>query len=286
MKKIFAILALMGVVATGAAQNTIKAGLYDKHGLVLAEVEPVMVNVTLRVVKEQFKPGKYARYAQKCLGTDATYLESSSIELVDARLALGEVEKPAVKMEAPSNVLPLPSNVMSKEYNGDEEQAAATAELIFSLRKSRLDLITGEAGENVFGAGLKAALDEIARLEKEYLEMFYGTTIITEEIHTFNIAITPDKSEYVVCRFNEDLGVVEANDLSGKPIVLKVQTEAHKEYPEVTQVKPKGLFATAKEYHFIPKSKCLLINETSLLDTLEFVSELYGKKIEPAAPAK
>jgi hypothetical protein len=35
-----------------------------------------------------------------------------------------------------------------------EEQAAATAEMIFSLRKHRLDLITGEAGENVFGGGL------------------------------------------------------------------------------------------------------------------------------------
>ena len=284
MKKIFAILALMGVVATGAAQNMTKVGLYDKQGLVLAEAEPIMVNVTLRVVKEQFTPGIYARYAQKCLGTDATYLASSSVELVDARLAFGAVEKPAPKVDAPSNVLPLPSNVMSKDYNGDAEQAAATAELIFSLRKHRLELITGEAGENVFGAGLKAALDEIARLEKEYLEMFYGTTTVTEEVHTFNIAITPDKSEYAVCRFNEDLGVVEVNDLSGKPIVLKVVTEPHKDYPEITQVKPKGLFAKAKEYYFVPQCKCLLINETELLDSLEFTSTNYAKKIEPVEP--
>ena len=285
MKKIFAILALMGVVATGAAQNIVKAGLYDKHGLVQAEVEPIMVNVTLRVVKEQFTPGKYARYAQKCLGTDATYLASSSVELVDARLAFGAVEKQAPKVEVSSNELPLSSNVMSKDHLGDAEQAAATAELIFSLRKSRLDLITGEAGENVFGAGLKAALDEIARLEKEYLEMFYGATTVTEEIHTFNIAITPDKSEYAVCRFNEDLGVVEASNLSGKPIVVKIETEAHKDYPEVTQAK-KGLFTPAKEYYSVPQSKCLLINDAELLDTLEFASTNYAKKVEPATPAK
>jgi hypothetical protein len=283
MKKIFAILALMGVVATGAAQNTIKAGLYDKHGLVLAEVEPVMVNVTLRVVKEQFKPGKYARYAQKCLGTDATYLESSSIELVDARLALGEVEKPAVKMEASSKVLPLPSNVMSKEYNGDEEQAAATAELIFSLRKSRLDLITGEAGENVFGAGLKAALDEIARLEKEYLDMFYGGEVITEEIHTFNITITPDKNEYMVCRFSDKVGIVEVDDLSGKPIVVKVETEKHKEYPQLLPLGPKD--KVSAEYIIVPQSKCSLIGEATLMDSVEFASQMYGKRVT-ALPIK
>ena len=68
MKKIFAILALIGIATVGVAQN-IKAGLYDKQGnAVVVEAEPITVNVTLRVATEQFKPGVYARYAQKYLG--------------------------------------------------------------------------------------------------------------------------------------------------------------------------------------------------------------------------
>ena len=282
MKKIFAIVALMGVVATAAAQDITKAGLYDKNGLVKADENHVMVNVTLRVAVEKFTPGKYARYAQECLCAEVTCTEKTTIKLVDARLALGEVAKPAAKIEMPSQELPLPSNVFSTEYN-DAEQAAQTAKLIFSLRQHRLELITGEAGENVFGAGLKAALDEIARLEKECLEMFYGKTTVTEEIHTFNIAVTPDKAEYAVCRFNENKGVVEANDLSGKPIVLKVETSEYKSADASAEGKSKGLFSKVC-YYYVPQLKCLLISETELLDTLNFASQLFAKNLqEPQA---
>ena len=45
MKKIFAILALVGAVAVGSAQNVAKPGLYDKYGnVVVAEDAPVVVS--------------------------------------------------------------------------------------------------------------------------------------------------------------------------------------------------------------------------------------------------
>ena len=92
MKKIFAILALVGIATVGVAQN-IKAGLYDKQGnAVVVETEPIVVNVTLRVATEHFTPGVYARYAQKYLGKRATLSEYSSLELVDAKLTLGQAE--------------------------------------------------------------------------------------------------------------------------------------------------------------------------------------------------
>lgn len=284
MRKFLAILTLVSVVATSAAQNITKAGLYDSKGnAVVTEVEPVVVSVTLRVSHAHFTPGIYARYAQKYLGKRATLSEYSSVEFVDGRLALGAAEKVASTIEVPTYALPLPSNKVSATMLTTEEQAAATAELIFSLRKHRLDLITGEAGENVFGAGLEAALNEIARLEKEYLDMFYGGEVVTEQIHTFNIEITPDKNEYVVCRFNDKVGVVEVDDLSGKPIVVKVETEQHKEYQQLKPLGPKD--KVSAEYLIIPQSKCLLIGEATLLDSVEFVSPLYGK-IVTALPIK
>ena len=277
MKKIFAILALVGIATTGVAQN-IKAGLYDKQGnAVVVEAEPSVVNVTLRVATEHFNPGVYARYAQKYLGKRATLSEYSTVELVDGRLALGAVAKPAVEVAEEPYTLPLPLNRVSAMAQTTEEQAAATAEMIFSLRKHRLDLITGEAGENVFGAGLKAALDEIARMEKQCLDMFYGSKTTTEEIHTFNIAITPDKNEYMVCRFSDDAGVVAADDLSGKPIVLKVETAPHKEYSQLQPLGPKD--KVSAEYLIVPQSKCSLVGEATLLDTLLFASPLYGKSV-------
>ncbi len=283
MKKIFAILALVGIATVGVAQN-IKAGLYDKQGnAVIVEAEPIVVNVTLRVATEHFKPGVYARYAQKYLGKRATLSEYSSLELVDACLALGSAEKVSPQVEQEPYSLPLPINRTSATVQTNEEHAAATAEMIFSLRKHRIDLITGEAGENVFGAGLKAALDEIARIEKECLDMFYGSKTTTEQTHTFNITLSPDKTEYLVCRFSDDAGVVAVDDLSGKPIVLKVETAPHKEYSQLQPLGPKD--KVSAEYLIVPQSKCSLIIGAELKGVVEFASLQNGKTVT-ALPIK
>jgi hypothetical protein len=283
MKRIFAILALVALTPMSNAQ-TIKAGLYDSKGVaVVAEAEPVVVNVTLRVATEQFTPGIYARYAQKYLGKRATLSEYSSIELIDGRLALGAAEKVAPKVEQEPYTLPLSTNRLNGTAQTTEEQAAATAELIFSLRKHRLDLITGEAGENVFGAGLKAALDEIARMEREYLDMFYGSKSVSEQLYTFNVTITPDKNEYMVCRFSDKVGIVPIDDLSGRPIVVKVETAKHKEYAELKPLGPKD--KVSADYLIVPQSKCSLVAEATLMDTLDFASSLYGKSVT-ALPIK
>lgn len=278
MKRFLAILTIMAVAMTATAQKITKAGLYYKGGEAVAtEVEPMVINVTLHVATEHFTPGVYARYAQKYLGKRATLSEYSTVELVDGRLALGAVAKPAVQVAEEPYTLPLPLNRVSATAQTTEEQAAATAEMIFSLRKHRLDLITGEAGENVFGAGLKSALEEIARIEKECLDMFYGAKTTAEQVHTFNVTITPDKNEYMVCRFSDKAGVVEADDLSGMPIVLKVETEKHKEYPQSQPLGPKD--KVSAEYIIVPQSKCSLVGEATLLDTLLFASSLYGKGV-------
>lgn len=283
MKKFVAILAFATIAISGVAQNITKAGLYDIMGEdVVSAKTPTVVNVTLRVVKTHFTPGVYARYAQDCLGEQVPVTERTTIELSDCRLALGEVKKalPVVQTEAEMPSLPL--NKLSASHREPAEAASATAEMIFSLRKSRLDLITGEAGENVFGAGLKAALDEIARLEKNYLEMFYGTTTVVEEVHTFNVALTSANMEYTVCRFNEKEGVVALDDLSGKPIVIKVTTEKiadpYQTYPVLQQPKGKNTWFT-KEYFVVPQSKCELIGAATLMDSISFASPLFGEKV-------
>ena len=145
MKKIFAILALVSVVATGVSQNITKAGLYDSKGdLVEQATEPIVLSVTLRVATESFTPGIYARYAQKYLGQRATLSNHSTIELLDGALALGASKSEPVQVEVEDAEIPLSLNKMSSEAKTDDEQAAATANLIFSLRKHRLELITGD----------------------------------------------------------------------------------------------------------------------------------------------
>ena len=104
---------------------------------------------------------------------------------------------------------------------------------IFSLRRHRIELITGEAGENVFGEGLKAALAEIERLEQSYLELFLGKRVVTTETRRYVVYPQSDKKQYIVCRFSAAAGLLPESDLSGDMVLL--------------QIEPSGNTATAVE---------------------------------------
>ena len=257
MKKIFAILALVGIATVGVAQN-IKAGLYDKQGnAVVVEAEPIVVNVTLRVATEHFTPGVYARYAQKYLGKRATLSEYSSLELVDAKLTLGQAEELAPKVEQESYTLPLPLNRTSATAQTTEEQAAATADMIFSLRKHRLDLITGEAGENVFGEGLKSALDEIARLEQAYLELFLGKKVVTTYTHRVAMPMSASSQAYAVAKISSSKGILAAASQEGEAITLNVTPSNKARLSSITEVDPKD--KTAIQVRIADPATCVVM---------------------------
>ena len=135
--------------------------------------------------------GPYARYAQKYLGVRAPLTDKTTWSIAGARIALAgddafgaaapaadasRVVSHAASDEAFAALQP---DKTSATVYSLEDAARMAAEQIFSLRRHRLELITGEAGENVFGEGLNAALAEIERLEQSYLELFLGKQIVS-----------------------------------------------------------------------------------------------------------
>lgn len=106
-----------------------------------------------------------------------------------------------------------------------EEAAAEAARTLFTLRKRRFDLVTGEAGENVYGAGMQAALDEMKRMEEEYIALFLGKRTVRQETKTFEVVPESGKNTSIVCRFNETAGLLPAGDLTGRPIVIELTPE-------------------------------------------------------------
>lgn len=119
----------------------------------------------------------------------------------------------------------LPVNRTSAVEKSTEQMAADAANAIFTLRKRRFDLVTGETGENVFGAGLSAALKEMDRIESEYLALFIGKRYTQRIVKTFSV-LPSDKGTAIVCRFSPTKGVVPDTDLSGRPIVIEMTAEA------------------------------------------------------------
>lgn len=102
-----------------------------------------------------------------------------------------------------------------------EQQAENTASILLELREGRHMILTGEA--NVFPQD-RAAVDEISRLEDEYISLFIGKS--AREKKTFRFFMIPTSEMLgqptVLFRFSSVAGVVDATDLSGRPVVVEM----------------------------------------------------------------
>lgn len=105
-----------------------------------------------------------------------------------------------------------------------EKKAEEAANFIYKIRKRRAKLVDGEYDKFYEGKALKTALKEIARIEEEYLSLFIGKKYI--EDYTYVMEFTPNninrKIPNVLCRFSPDEGILDSDDMNGKPVLLKI----------------------------------------------------------------
>lgn len=132
-----------------------------------------------------------------------------------------------------------------------DKRAEETASLIFKLRQKRIDIITGETDATYSGEAMGAALAEIARLEEEYLSMFLGKTTVTNLTQTFDVVPEAggNKLMYVAFRI-ADQGLVPANNVGGRPVVVELEPEKMSSLPsDNAAVSSKG-----KIYFRVPRT--------------------------------
>jgi len=103
------------------------------------------------------------------------------------------------------------------------EQAEHTARILLELREGRHLILTGEA--TVFPQD-KAAIDEINRLEHQYISLFAGKSYTSEV--KFDFSFVPDpgmkNKPVVIFRFSGDKGVLDESDLTGRPVVVEMMS--------------------------------------------------------------
>ena len=133
-----------------------------------------------------------------------------------------------------------------------EQRAAETAEMILKLRKQRLQIVTGDTDATYSGEAMGAAIAEITRLEEEYMMLFAGYSEYQTQKMRFEVI--PDAANesnmYVAFRLSDTAGLVPADNLSGKPIVMEIVPQAFAE-PQMAS----GVVSNAKEvqvYYRIP----------------------------------
>ena len=271
MKRIISLMSL-AVLACGAAtaQNTpYKAvvGTYiDASGALAVSDPSTSVAVDLIVEKVQTVVGPYARYAQKFLNMRGSLVDKTVYSLKGVKLAVtggedviadavpaAEVTETSYMGSASEFAKVLPDR-MSATAVSEEEAAANAAQAIFSIRKHRMDLITGEAGENVFGAGLKDALAALDAAEQEYLELFFGKRVVTTSVERVVIPMVEGVQSYAVARISSSAGVVAADAKDGDAVTLEVAPSGRARLSSIVEADPKS--KTAVKVRVADPSTC------------------------------
>lgn len=114
-------------------------------------------------------------------------------------------------------------NVVEKS---PDRKAADAASVIFSLREKRQQIATGDTDATFSGEALQAAIDEITRLEAQYLSLFYGISDISIEIKSFDVTPLPDRKDqrYTAFRISQQ-GLQPASATEGKAVTVEFATE-------------------------------------------------------------
>lgn len=110
---------------------------------------------------------------------------------------------------------------------GPETKAAEAAARVLECRQAKFHMASGLLDEMPpDGAAYRISLDELERMEKDFLSLFTGRVTHSTKVFSFDFipSVQALKGE-VVFRFSEEKGVLPASDLSGKPVMLKVEIE-------------------------------------------------------------
>ena len=131
-----------------------------------------------------------------------------------------------------------------------EKKAAETADMILKLRKQRLQIVTGDTDATYSGEAMGAAIEELTRLEKEYMTLFIGYS--ERQRQTMNFDVIPDPSResqrYVAFRLSDASGLVPADNISGRPIVIEFIPGEFQQLPEPVELDPKKTPAVLSYY--------------------------------------
>jgi len=126
--------------------------------------------------------------------------------------------------------VPITKKIVQVKDADDKAREAAT--LITKLRKRRAKMVSWQyANVNPSGDAMRTSLNEMKRIESEYLSLFIGKTIVEKERKVFYI--TPQANQKTmqaeICRFDDTCGIVSPGKQAGKSVYLKLNTLTDKQ---------------------------------------------------------
>ncbi len=244
-----------------AVQETFYAGPYARYAEKYLGIKPRMKDETT-VQLTQLRMAPYVEADQACryslaaskAGLNPSVFKLSSAGLVtfaDAKFADESVWRFPVETQGDFSGKGVSSNLTSESatlYRNEkkesaynkvsvqqsmvvektlEQKAAETARMILQLRDQRLRIVTGDTDATYSGEAMGAAIEELSRLEKEYMTLFIGYSDFQTQKMRFDVIPERgrDNQMYIAFRVSDAKGLAPADEISGKPVVMEITAQ-------------------------------------------------------------
>ena len=151
-----------------------------------------------------------SQFSAKDLGSDEYYMVQS--DTAYKRLSID------------SSFVRVPYVVEKKKRLTIDQLAERAAKRLMEMREGKHLILTGEA--NVFPQS-DAAIIEMNRLEKEYMELFTGKTIRQKVVYSYNIIPNRESNnkQIALFQFSDVTGPVNGTGKGGTPVTLEILPE-------------------------------------------------------------
>ncbi|MDR0725963.1 MAG: DUF4831 family protein, partial [Prevotellaceae bacterium] len=146
------------------------------------------------------------------------------------------------RIKTDSGFVSVPFQQSIVEKKDIQSRAEEAAKFLFNLRKRRFELITGDVDHAFSGSSLNDALNEINRLEREYLSLFIGKHLVESRICNFYVSPEKaiDKKSYPVFYFSEADGALSESTRTSVSFTLLVSPLGKINYVEGVKTKIKA----------------------------------------------
>lgn len=152
------------------------------------------------------------------------------------------------------------------------KMAEIAAKQIYHIRESRTNLLSGDNDHLPDGVSLTLMLQKLDDAERELMALFVGKRISVPVSRKFYVTPTDALTNYVVFRMSAVAGIVEPDNLLGRPIYLSVKPHM------VTAPEP---IVNAKKmcgpYYNVPGSATVVVADgTTILTEKTFTMPQFG----------
>ena len=169
----------------------------------------------------------------------------------------------------------LPGELLVSDSTAKKAEIAAS--LIYKIRESRTNLITGEADQMPpDGAAMKLTMEHLDKQEEALTALFLGTTTTTNVIKSVEYRPGKDVSNEVIARISNLNGIVDKTDLSGAPLYLSLSVVERATLPVNEKGETKKLPKDAVVYNIPGKAQVVIKFRGNTMFDDKFEMSQYG----------